>query len=64
MEIANYPKDQTAWLYKYLGILITALATMQGAPYWFDILKKLINVRSSGVNPAEKPKENTSDRER
>jgi hypothetical protein len=45
------------WLTKLLGILLTGAAAAQGAPFWFDILKKLINVRSSGANPAEeKPK--------
>lgn len=41
------------WL-KILGILFTALAAMQGAPFWFDLLKKLVNVRYTGANPAEK----------
>jgi hypothetical protein len=27
---------------------------MQGAPFWFEMLKKLVNVRSSGVKPEEK----------
>ena len=55
-----------AWFYlgKMVGWLITAFAAMQGAPFWFDTLKKLVNVRSSGANPAEKPKESTSDKER
>ncbi len=45
------------WLTKLLGLLITGAAAAQGAPFWFDILKKLINVRSTGANPSEaKPK--------
>ncbi|MBM3151810.1 MAG: hypothetical protein FJZ96_06345 [Chloroflexi bacterium] len=52
--ITNLPVDASSWLYKIIGILITALAAAQGAPFWFDILKKLINVRFSGPNPAEK----------
>jgi len=52
-RLANAPQG---WGYasKAAGIAITGLATMQGAPFWFDILKKLINVRSSGVKPEEK----------
>ena len=42
------------WSLKAIGWAITAAAAMQGAPFWFDILKKLINVRSTGVNPKEK----------
>jgi hypothetical protein len=39
---------------KYLGFLLTALAISLGASFWFDLLKKLINIRGSGVNPEEK----------
>jgi hypothetical protein len=42
------------WLVKLIGWLITAGATTLGAPFWFDILNKLVNIRSAGVNPAEK----------
>jgi hypothetical protein len=45
---------QTNILLKLFGILITAGATAQGAPFWFDILKKLVNLRGTGPNPAEK----------
>ncbi len=39
---------------KLAGIFITALAARQGAPFWFDILKRVVNLRGTGVNPAEK----------
>jgi hypothetical protein len=39
---------------KLLGIAITALAARQGAPFWFDILKRVVNLRGTGANPAEK----------
>jgi hypothetical protein len=35
-----------------MGCVITAAAAAQGAPFWFDILAKLVNVRSSGMRPA------------
>ena len=54
-QISNAPVDTTGWLAKIVGILLTSLAAAQGAPFWFDILKKLINVRSAGANPAEQP---------
>jgi hypothetical protein len=41
------------WL-KIFGILLTAFMARQGAPFWFDVLKKLVNVRSTGANPIEK----------
>jgi hypothetical protein len=37
-----------------MGLLMTGLAATQGAPFWFDILGKLVNVRGTGANPAEK----------
>jgi len=35
-----------------LGILITGIAAAQGAPFWFEILSKLVNMRSSGSSPS------------
>jgi hypothetical protein len=39
---------------KFTGILLTALAARQGAPFWFDILKRFVNLRGTGANPDEK----------
>lgn len=33
---------------KFLGFLLTALAISLGAPFWFDLLNKFINLRASG----------------
>jgi hypothetical protein len=44
----------TGWLTKLLGLVITGAAAAQGAPFWFDILKKFVNVRGTGTNPSEK----------
>ncbi len=40
--------DPWGWLMKIVGIFISGLAAMQGAPFWFDILLKLVNLRSAG----------------
>lgn len=48
------PTNQTNLLLKVLGILITALAARMGAPFWFDVLKRAVNLRGTGANPAEK----------
>ena len=50
--IINTPEeaDPAGWLIKLIGLLITAAATAQGAPFWFDILKNLVNIRSAGAN--------------
>lgn len=49
-----------AWLgdvwQNLFGLLLTALALSLGAPFWFDLLKKLVNLRgTAGVKPEEKP---------
>lgn len=37
-----------------IGFLITAFAVSFGAPFWFDLLNKLVSIRSSGKKPNEK----------
>jgi len=53
--IINSPqaKNLTGWLIKLAGILISGVAASPGASFWFDMLKKIINVRLTGVNPSE-----------
>ncbi len=43
----------SGWITKLLGLLITGAAAAQGAPFWFDILKKFINVRGTGEKPGD-----------
>lgn len=38
-------------LSKIMGLLITALAISVGSTIWFDILNRVINLRSTGVKP-------------
>jgi hypothetical protein len=38
------------WLTKLLGWVVTALAVSLGAPFWFDLLKKIVNIRQSAKN--------------
>lgn len=46
-------KNETQnWVIKILGLLFTALAVSLGAPFWFDMLNKLVNLRSVGKKPA------------
>ena len=51
--------DQTAAdiLAGFPGWLITALAVSLGAPFWFDLLNKFINIRGAGKAPDEGPRE-------
>jgi hypothetical protein len=43
-------------LFHALGWLVTALAATLGAPFWFDMLNRIVAVRSTGKAPEEKPK--------
>lgn len=38
-------------LSKIAGLTMTVLAIMMGAPFWFDVLNKISNMRSSGSKP-------------
>lgn len=42
------------WLVLIVGWLITILAVSLGAPFWFDTLSKLSNLRMAGKRPEEK----------
>lgn len=40
--------DARAWFARFLGWFVTALALSLGAPFWFDLLSKLVSLRSAG----------------
>lgn len=46
------PTDFWGWVGKLLGLLFTAVAVSLGAPFWFDFLGKLVNLRAAGPRPA------------
>ena len=48
-------KDNVNW-FTPLGWLLTILAISMGAPFWFDMLNKIMNVRYAGKSPDEKAK--------
>jgi hypothetical protein len=57
---STLPRDPVGWALKGLGLLISTAAIAQGAPFWFDLLGKLINVRMAGKKPAT-PGEKTNE---
>ncbi|MEO8335038.1 MAG: hypothetical protein ABI664_08700 [bacterium] len=62
----NYSKQRLAigWTGLIGGILITAFAVTLGAPFWFDLLNKMMVIRST-VKPHEKsPEESSEDRQK
>ena len=42
--------------FHFFGWAMTAAAASLGAPFWFDLLKKVISIRSNGQPPAETEK--------
>jgi hypothetical protein len=54
-EEKNRPSSGEEWLIAAGGWLITILAVSLGAPFWFDALNKLSNLRMAGKKPEEKP---------
>ncbi|MBL0110683.1 MAG: hypothetical protein IPP42_07430 [Saprospiraceae bacterium] len=42
---------------KFWGFLITALALSLGSQFWYDLLKKLVEIRGAGVKPEERSDE-------
>jgi len=52
----NVQWSQVGWydvLTKLLGWIVTALAVSLGAPFWFDLLRKLVNIRNAGQKPKQ-----------
>lgn len=45
------PVDPVFWGLKILGIIVMAICISKGAGFWFDILKKIVAFRNTGVVP-------------
>lgn len=43
----THPYQQNGWLV-FLGWVITALAVSLGAPFWFDLLNRVVKIRTGG----------------
>jgi hypothetical protein len=55
MEAARSPKD-AGWAFnKLFGLLLTTLAALLGAPFWFDMLNKVMSIRSAVKAPSDAP---------
>jgi hypothetical protein len=51
-DLRRPPTGPGGWLLKLLGLLLTVLALSLGSEFWFQLLNKLINLRSTGPPPA------------
>lgn len=48
------PSGAGAWASKIIGLLVSILAISLGAPFWFDMLNRVMQVRAAGTSPREK----------
>ena len=48
---SKYEEAFWFWLTKLLGWIMTGIALSFGAPFWFDLLSKLVNIRGAGNKP-------------
>jgi hypothetical protein len=47
----GWPSGFTNWISTLLGLVLTSAAVSLGAPFWFDTLSKLANLRNAGPKP-------------
>ncbi len=52
---AEVPQGWEQWGLRLAGWLLSAFAATLGAPFWFDAMSKLINLRTSGAPPQRAP---------
>ena len=53
----NYEGGSETYIWWILGILITGFMLSFGAPFWFELLVKFVNIRKAGIKPeVKKPK--------
>jgi len=59
----HIPLERDAWgfsgwlIFKFFGLLISAFAVSLGAPFWFDLLSKFVNIRGAGTPPPKQVKQ-------
>jgi len=51
IPVSDFPHDFGTGLLKVMGLLITTAAVSLGAPFWFELLNKVIDLRSTGKPP-------------
>jgi hypothetical protein len=50
-QLAPRVHDKFDWSTSLIGWIITGLALTLGAPFWFDLLNKMISIRAAGGKP-------------
>ncbi|APR85622.1 Hypothetical protein A7982_10971 [Minicystis rosea] len=54
-ELKQLRDDRERVARKLVGLLLTTFALMLGSPFWFDLMKRLVNLRVSGPKPEPAP---------
>lgn len=57
---SHAPPELSEWPLKIFGILISGIAVALGAPFWFDLLNKIVNLRLTGNPPPDSRQSTTS----
>lgn len=52
----DFPGSLQAWAAKVVGLLVSIFAISLGAPFWFSVLQRFMQVRATGQQPNEKEK--------
>jgi hypothetical protein len=47
------PLGGAGWIQRIIGWMLTAVAVSLGAPFWFDLLNRFMNLRNSVKAPDE-----------
>jgi hypothetical protein len=55
--------DWIGWLQRLVGWILTIAAVSLGAPFWFDLLSKLMNVRNAGKKPETADQQSTQNKQ-
>lgn len=55
------PADFWAWIVKLVGWALTGVAVTMGAPFWYDMLKKLLAIKSNAPNSPPPPSDDSTD---
>jgi hypothetical protein len=55
--------DWNQWPQRLIGWILTIVAVSLGAPFWFDILNKMMNVRNAGKKPESTDQQDKTDKQ-
>lgn len=54
----TFPSTVGGWFFKVVGLLLTTLAVSLGAPFWFDVVNKVILMRGQSSSSTSSSKSN------